>query len=523
MMPSSSPTDDFCRASNYKFFRAWDDAEPVFVQNLYDGTILCIPEASFNYSITADRLCDIGYRVRFGITGAQSHEHYDSVPPLTSFGDGIGGFFYSRMASGGNYTLTTSLHGCNQLSCEIANTRTSISFSIELSCSRRRLMAFWTRNALIDRFFQTNFAGTSGGVSYVNDGKKQRTPTGISNGAYIITQFRNVDDHYMADMVSRFHESEWEDLAGVVSPDIRKRSRISSESNFISKRSRIFGLLLFFVIITLAIGDLLCIACLAGRKESVSHAYMLIFGSVIESLSIPTQSFDENVEWMKPYLNGACVSSIWLFFIGNALVSTVFLFYLVRAESLTKTKRATAVSTNFLASGPGLCYLVAVTLILTVWTVVDPISWVRWEVRKIPLETFALCQSQNTGIYFYSLAAVSCAALLLCFLFAARSNGWNPERKSIVMASCLLLQAWGFGLPMYGLVRTYSADLNYLVRVIFVWGVSITGLVCFATPIAYDLVKKAVFQRPERKVRFQPSEFYTSTQPPELYIETRQQ
>jgi hypothetical protein len=455
--------------------------------------------------------------VRFQITFGTVHEFIDTVgPSYFAYGDLFGLLVGSRPATGGNYILDLSIYDDSTPTRQlVAGTTKIINFTINNSCRRSLTdQAAWTRQNLLNRFFQAEFQGMSGEVSYINDGRYQRDPAGISIGAFLLQSVdanNNTSGTYSPEMLSVYRtESGWEDLSGASLLGSTKRTRITLDSNFISSGSRSAAFVLLLVVLVLAASDLMCLYCYA-RKKSLSHVYLVIFGSVVSSFSMLTQSFDENVQWMSPYLDEACLLSVWLFFIGNSLVVATQLAVLYRTDIIRRRMKENFFI-DLLSSMPSLFYFAAIVIGMILWSVIDPLVWVRWDVAKVPLETFGLCQSQNyTEVYFGCLIGLSVALLVAAITLGFRNVRKHRDVESMMQVSCLMLQAWVFGLSMLRLVGTSSADGNFVIRIIFVWVVSMTGLVCVATPVAYRHAKQHYFPKTVVTPRFRSAAFVAET------------
>jgi hypothetical protein len=505
MRPSTT-----CRVADTEFW--YSDPFPIYISNVINDGVLCIASTD-EFTIRASMIgCPASYAVRFQITFGTVHEFIDTFAPYFAYGDvffiipQLGG----RPATEGNYVLDLSIYDDSTPTRQlVAGTTKIINFTINNSCRRRLTnQGTWTRQNLLNRFFQAEFQGMSGEVSYINDGRYQRDPAGISIGAFLL---QSVDANNItsgsspSEMLSVYRtESGWEDLSGASLLGSTKRKRITFDSNFISSGSRMATFVLFLVVLVLAASDLICLYCYA-RKKSLLHVYLVIFGSVISSFSMLTQSFDENVQWMSLYLDEACLLSVWLFFTGNALVVATQLAVLYRTDIIRRRMKENF-SIDLWVSMPSLFYFAAIVIGMILWSVIDPLVWVRWDVAKVPLETFGLCQSRNyTEAYFGCLIGLSVALLVAAITLGLRNLRKHRDVESMMQVSCLMLQAWVFGLSMHKLVGTSSADGNYLVRIIFVWVVSMTGLVCVATPVAYKHAKQHFFPESVLTPRFRSS------------------
>jgi hypothetical protein len=488
--PSTRPSTT-CHAAYPEF---WDPTTKTFISKIVNNGVLCRSSSAL-FTIRSDKIgCPTSYVLRFNLNGFAFP--FERNPPFLVFSN-TGATWNGRPSAAGNYVLDLSVYDDSVPKEQVAGTTKIINFTISNSCRRSLIdQAAWTRQNLLNRFFQAEFQGMSGEVSYINDGRYQRDPAGISIGAYLLQSVdanNNTSRSYSPEMLSVYRtESGWEDLSGASLLGSTKRMRITFDSNFISSGSRMAAFVLLLVVLVLAASDLICLYCYA-RKQPLSHVYLVIFGSVISSFSMLTQSFDENVQWMSPNLDEACLLSVWLFFTGNALVVATLVAVLYRTD-IARRRMKVNFSIDLRISLPSLFYLATIVLGLMLWSVIDPLVWGRWDVAKVPLETFGLCQSKkHTKVYFGCLIGLSVSLLLAAVTLGLRNLRTHRDVESMMQGSCLMLQAWVFGLSMHKLVGTSSADGNYLVRIIFVWVVSMTGLVLVATPVAYRHTKQHYF------------------------------
>jgi hypothetical protein len=240
-----------------------------------------------------------------------------------------------------------------------------------------------------------------------------------------------------------------------------------------------------------------------------THLYLIIIGSLILSLSILAQSIDEGVYWYSAtaFLDETCMAALWVFFVGYAVVSSTFVVVLLPAVT-TRPRRLVIPALKFQHEIRGSFVAVAALIILTAillttWSIVDPIRWTRRDINDIPLETFGTCDSRDMRIHFGLLVTLFCLVHLLSLLAVhcrrrrptSRTTGTMifTDTDTCSQATCLNLQAWSFGIPMYILVDTSSADGNYLVRVGLVWVIAMTGLAVVVTPHAYQSVQLRFF------------------------------
>lgn len=349
----------------------------------------------------------------------------------------------------------------------------------------------------MEQFNVVSFFGSSGVVSYNEKDSFQRTEDGQATGLYVLGQtdplsvFSN-----NATMISIFRsDSGWEDVLGRSLLNEVGGFRVDTDPNYLSGGVRIFGVILAMIVLLFAIFEFLVLwsrTTARVRTTPPVHAYCIIFGSSIASLSMITQSFDEGVVWASEHLNVACLASLWTFWIGHTVVVVTYASFLYRTD-LDRRKTEKILQKENAEALPGICLMLTVIILLLVWTLTDPLLWIRRDISEVPVETFGACRSENGPLFFSAIIAIIILAHIFAVKMGYRNMKASSETESIIQASCLNIQAWCFGLPMFSLVGTESTEGNYLVRCIMVWVLSLTGLVCVVGPLVYKRLKHRLF------------------------------
>ena len=125
----------------------------------------------------------------------------------------------------------------------------------------------------------------------------------------------------------------------------------------------------------------------------------MITSCAIFTLGLDEKSFQGSIS--KEGLDTACMTSLWLFFSGQILSFTAVYCKLRRLDKVLTFRRIKV--TAWKASLPLILFLTIASLVLIVWTVVDPWTWERQIVMLNPFETYGFCSCENFFAFFATL------------------------------------------------------------------------------------------------------------------------
>jgi gamma-aminobutyric acid type B receptor len=217
---------------------------------------------------------------------------------------------------------------------------------------------------------------------------------------------------------------------------------------------------------------------------------LLCVGSILESSSIFTLSFDEGAGWSDKQLDVACMLTPWFFFIGQTMMFSALFTKLWRVDRVLQFRR-TAVSVKNVI-GPLVALLVITMSILIAWTIIDPWTWERELIKKIPAETYGQCTSDHTWAFFGPLMSILIFAELLTMFFAWKTADVPEDFRDsgAVMYACFAqIQAWAIGVPMLAVLGYSSANASYFGKVILIWIFAVSGVAVVVGPKIVKAIK----------------------------------
>jgi hypothetical protein len=145
-------------------------------------------------------------------------------------------------------------------------------------------------------------------------------------------------------------------------------------------------------------------------------------------------------------------------------------------------------------------------LILILWSILDPWTWVRKVTSELPAETYGKCTSKYFWAWFGPLVALLFFAESLTMYFAWKTADIpNDFRDSgaVMYASFAQIQSWAIGVPMLAVLGTSSADATYFGRIFLIWIFAVSSVVVVVGPKvinAYRIRRNPELGRPKNRV-----------------------
>jgi len=297
--------------------------------------------------------------------------------------------------------------------------------------------------------------------------------------------------------------------------------------NYISKGVRGFSLTLsiiamvvsiIFLVYTFIKRDLRQI-----RYSQPSFLYMICIGTFLMALSILPLSLDDSIaaDWV---LNTSCQLVYWFFSFGfvttfAALFSKLWRMHKVMKASIAM-RRVTVTRGDVLI--PFFVLLGCNLIILTVWTSVNPVSWIRSssphqrnEFNQV-IESEGFCGGDNLIAYHWSLITVNGIALILACYQAYIGLGFDTdmnENRYICIAMVSIFQILFFGIPVLYIIHDDPSATLYVIS-------SVCFIICVAT-LLFIFIPKIIFIRNNTSIRNEGKQWGTmaaskSTLPPRL-------
>lgn len=247
---------------------------------------------------------------------------------------------------------------------------------------------------------------------------------------------------------------------------------------------------------------------------------MVAAGTLVMASALIPLSFDDNyndtlLEEQQQSTGEAvtmCMSIPWLASTGFTIMFSALFAKLYRVNTIfhsmmTKHQNANAgsLSTTDNANNtprritvtaqdvliPFVVLLSLNTIILTLWTVLDPLTYVRHDLPGMDgwnrvIATYGSCQSNHVEYYLIPLACINLSVLLMANYQAYQARQQNiqsefAEAKYIGIAMASLLQAMLSGIPILFVVRQ-SPQAYYLVLCFMIFIISAVVLIVIFVP-----------------------------------------
>ncbi|KAL7580733.1 hypothetical protein ACA910_001017 [Epithemia clementina (nom. ined.)] len=252
-----------------------------------------------------------------------------------------------------------------------------------------------------------------------------------------------------------------------------------------------------------------CMWVFVCRKHKVLTAaqpfflYIVCFGTLVQSSTIISISFDESWGWNEKQLSQACMSVPWLLSLGHVIVYSALFTKLWRINKVLSFSRQRVKIKHVV--GPMIALFMASIFILVLWTVLDPLKWDRRELNEQTGESIGQCQSKNIGAYVGPLLAIMIIPTLLTGLMAYKTKDVDEaftESWWVFVLMLVQLEVIFVSAPVIAILRNESTDGEYLGFVVLLWSFPMSTLTLIFIPkvLAYRRAIRGVDvnQQPKR-------------------------
>lgn len=326
------------------------------------------------------------------------------------------------------------------------------------------------------------FQGASGTVAFETNDKEERYRLfdGITVAMFNFrtTKYSSVVETPIS-YVLPAGSQEWQGTGAgfVFANDQTERSYpefVVAEENYLGDGAFCTGMALFAIGLVSGLGFLAAVTYLEKegpiRMAQPRFLQLICLGSLMETFSVFTLSFDEGRGWDQESLNAACMATAWLFFLGHATIYSATFCKLWRIDLVLQAAKRRV--TYLQAMWPCFVVLLVTVLVLIIWTAHDPWLWERDFVRLVPPETLGKCTSDNFAAYFWTLTAILmfCNLCTLIMAWKTQTIAQNLSDASTVFYLILTqLQAWFVGIPILAVIGDNSVDTVYFGRILLIW------------------------------------------------------
>jgi hypothetical protein len=350
----------------------------------------------------------------------------------------------------------------------------------------------------------SRFTGASGPFAFQEDDDGELMPTRDPQYAvYGMHNIRSVDNGdgmrtYDSVMVATYDsqkavwEKTGEDFYYTGGTSEEPMPLITPDSfNYLSKTAQIVGFCLVGVSLFICIGSAIWVY-LHRQNRTVKASQpefllLLCLGAALVSVSLIFMSFDEDKGWSEAQLSRSCATFPWLFVLGYAVMYCALVCKLWRLSRLLQMRRRAVAAKQVLL--PFVVVTACLLIVLTVWTIHDPLQWVREQVGDNPRNTYGKCQVQDEALPYI----IPLGGLLLLAMGATAVLCWQlkdvqadlVESRWIFFGIFGHLQVWAIGIPLFIIADDISRDVSYMMTAALCFVFSTTLVACVIWPKMY--------------------------------------
>lgn len=268
------------------------------------------------------------------------------------------------------------------------------------------------------------------------------------------------------------------------------------DMNFLSTGLRAAGLTLMSIAMALAVVSALFV--FAHKTHRVLKAsqppflYLLCFGAFVEASTIFTISFDEGAGWNEAQLSSACMATPWLLAMGHITVYSALFTKMWRVNKVLQFKRRQIKMLH--VAWPMFILIFSALIVLTLWTILDPLAWIRVEVDSITLESIGECTSDHYAAFVAPLALLIVIPMIVTGYFAWKTKDVDDaftESRWIYILIVVQLEVVLVATPTLVILQDVSAEGRYLGLALILWVLPMSTLILIMFP-KYRAYRRAI-------------------------------
>ena len=371
------------------------------------------------------------------------------------------------------------------------------------------------RNDHVKEILLTRFQGASGSFA-IDPMSKSRIRDGVPLGVLNLRSNGTTPDGFVRyqfrlTSISTELNEPWIEVEDFVYRDgtviAPTTVRTIWEKNYLSTYCRVIGFVLWITAVLLCVGS--AVVIFLYRNHKVMRAgqpfflYLLCLGSLVSSTGIFTLSFEEKQGWSIDQLTIACMSTIWLFFMGNIIFYTALFSKIWRIDRVMQLRRKAVTIQNVL--GPMAVVILCAMAVLLTWTLVDPFIWEREVQLEIPAESVGHCESESFNEFFIAMVFIMIIATGMTTYEAWKASDIPREfsdTKLVLYTVSSHLQAWIVGPPTLAVLGSHSStDATYIGRIFLFWVFAVSGVLVVIGPKIWQVLFRKAPQPDKSRVR----------------------
>jgi len=335
-----------------------------------------------------------------------------------------------------------------------------------------------------------NFTGATGTVAFGAEVSERAGTRQEGTVPWVAVNFIDDGDVDIPEFVNA--EGEWQSDQGIDFVYAKERTsgpplRAPTKANYLTKGLRVFGFTLMSIAMACGVGSAIWV--FMNRKHRVLTAsqppflYLICLGTIVQSASIFTISFDESYGWTKGQLDKACMAMPWLLALGHILVYASIFTKLWRVNKVLQFTRR---KVSFVQVGaPMFLLLLGAIVILVLWTVIDPLTWERDEINEITGENVGTCESRRAEAFAAPLLAIILLPTVMTGFMAYKTKDVDEQYTEgwwIFTLITIHLQIMFVTTPVIIILNDISTSGRYLGFLLMMWSFPMSTLCSIFIP-----------------------------------------
>lgn len=331
---------------------------------------------------------------------------------------------------------------------------------------------------------QVAFTGVTGPIAFGGEGEDEaggRDPVTVSWAEINVLppqQEGNETVYFQVSGIYTPEDQHWHHIAPFVYRDGRtvppELLRDEPDYNFLSSWLRILGYTLMGITV---FGAIVCaLWVFVRRKHRVVRAsqpeflYLIAFGAAVECSTILTISNDESYGWSTESLSRACMANPWLLSTGHIIIYSALFTKLWRVNKVLQFSRRTIEVRHVV--GPMIAIVSMALLVLSLWTALDPLIWMRVEIDPVSGDSIGQCSSERFAAFIIPLIVLMLIPTVLTALMAWKTMDVDEayaESRYIFSMILVQLEVVVLSVPLVFILRDVSTDGRYLGFLLLLW------------------------------------------------------
>lgn len=272
--------------------------------------------------------------------------------------------------------------------------------------------------------------------------------------------------------------NQWHHVSPFVYRDGRRETpellRDEPDQNYLSSGLRIMGYTLMSIALLGAIVSVLWVyhhqTHRVVRASQPVFLYLIAFGAAVEALTIAAISNDESYGWSIESLSIACMVAPWLLASGHIIIYSALFTKLWRINKVLQFSRR-KVNVSHVAA-PMVLIVILALLVLSLWTVLDPLVWTRVEINDVTGESIGECSCERFAAYIVPLLILMLIPTVLTALMAWKTMDVDEayaESRWIFTLILVQLEVVVIAVPLVFILRDVSTGGRYLGSMFMLW------------------------------------------------------